>query len=415
LNVPAAGMSAFADRPGDFVDWLCEGGYGFSGSDFVPRRLYRLYVFSVLHRALAFKKAGVRYRFLQDGAVDVFGGRPGSLQLASGRSIEFDSLVLAVGNFEASVGWPERREYLGHPAYYASAWDRDLFGGLAPDARVLLLGTGLSMVDMVLTLAGRGHRGAVFALSRHGLLPGEHEMERCQTIVTPTVQGAGTALDLLGMVNRQLKVARREKGSWQAVVDGLRPFIQKLWQQLSTTEKKKFMEHIRHRWNVARHRIPAASAGVIREWLDSGRLRVLAGQVQAIHRGNVAQDQGFRVVYRERGSGAGLTVEVDCIVNCMGPETNFEKIDDVLIRNLLRKGMIRPDALKLGLDCTPEGVLVERSGLPSSFLYTLGPPAKPVFWEMTSVPEIRVAARQLAALLGKAPTAILKPIHLGGL
>jgi uncharacterized NAD(P)/FAD-binding protein YdhS len=68
--------------------------------------------------------------------------------------------------------------------------------------------------------------------------------------------------------------------------------------------------------------------------------------------------------------------------------------------------MIRPDALRLGLDCTPEGVVVDGKGERSAFLYTIGPPAKGVFWEMTSVPEIRVAAQRLAGLLVSAPMAV---------
>jgi len=123
---------------------------------------------------------------------------------------------------------------------------------------------------------------------------------------------------------------------------------------------------------------------------------IVAGRIESI---STTKENTFCINYRERSSKNRLTIFADAVINCMGPESDYEKLDDPLIKNLLKRGMIKTDQLKLGLDCTPEGIIIDKSGKRSPFLYTIGPPAKSTLFEITSVPEIRIAALQLADLV----------------
>src|SRR5690606_19379696 len=92
---------------------------------------------------------------LQDSARGVV------VHLADGQTVIGDLAVLATGHVHEA------------PAPGLSgAWDAP--APLDPDGRVILVGSGLSMVDRVVTLLKSGHRGEILAVSRRGLVPRAH-------------------------------------------------------------------------------------------------------------------------------------------------------------------------------------------------------------------------------------------------
>lgn len=395
LNVPAQKMSAFPGQSEDFIHWLAEAGYGFGHGSYVPRKIYKIYIQDTLKKELNKKRETARYTFLQDCAVDIIPSS-GLLLLGSGREIQFDKVILALGNFKPGSLNLGDNQYLQHPSYFASSWDPQLLRDPAAIREVFIIGTGLTMVDTVLSLQEQQYRGQITALSTHGFIPAAHRNNPPYEITDLNVRTVGTALDALKIVNKHIKEARRRHIDWQAVVDAIRPFTQEIWLHLPTAEKSRFMEHLRHIWGVARHRMPAECAGIIHKLLSERRLSIVAGRVRSIRPGSVSD---FCIEYQDRSSKKNRRLACDIIINCMGPQSNYEKLDDLLIKNLLAKAMIRTDELRLGIDCTPEGAVIGKNGDRSPFLYTIGPPSKGVLWEITSVPEIRTAALQLAKLI----------------
>jgi uncharacterized NAD(P)/FAD-binding protein YdhS len=392
LNVMADKMSAFPDDSGHFTRWLSGSGLDYNGNSFVPRGIYRRYILDLLNKELAMDKPGLRYAYWQDLAVDLSADRQ-CLLLQSGRQIRFDKLVLALGNFDPAPLSLPGKAYLTHSGYHTAGLDQEPLRDLPSDAGILIIGSGLSMVDMVLCLAHRNHRGPITALSTHGLIPLPHRDGPSYSITGWQPDQTSTALEALRMVRHHFEKAAQQGIGWQAVVNAIRPFTQEIWLHLPPSEKRKFMEHLRHFWGVARHRVPQESAEVLHRLIAADQLSVCGGRIRAIW---INADNTFTVEYRHGSSGEIRTLIVDHIVNCMGPAGDYERLQDPFVKNLIGRGLIRADALKLGLDCTKEGAIRERSGALSPRIYTIGPPAKGILWECTAVPEIRMAALLLA-------------------
>ena len=142
---------------------------------------------------------------------------------------------------------------------------------------VLLLGTGLTMVDVVLTLGAAGHRGPLVALSRHGLSPRAHGVLHSPAIELELAPPTG-----LSALTRSIRRAARhaeaegEETDWRSVVDAVRSGAQELWQRFSPDERQRFLRHLRPFWDAHCHRIPPAVANRIEALRASGQLRVEA-------------------------------------------------------------------------------------------------------------------------------------------
>jgi uncharacterized NAD(P)/FAD-binding protein YdhS len=278
----------------------------------------------------------------------------------------------------------------------AIPWGCDTLSELDPEARVLLIGTGLTMVDTVMSLLDRGHRGPLHALSRRGLLPRHHARlttapELSSAALPPTVSG------LMRLVRAEIKRAREQGLSWQAVIDALRPMTQELWVSLPPEERARFLRHLRPWWDVHRHRVSPAIAGRIDGALRAGQLTVSAGRIAAYRLG----EAGIDVEYRTPRRGTRLLGGVQRIINSAGPACDFDHIRNPLMQALLGRGQARPDALRLGLDVTLHGAMRARNGAISQRLHALGPLTKGMFWETTSAPDIRRQSELLAAHLAQ--------------
>ncbi len=394
LNVPAGRMSAFSDRPHDFVDWLRQRSAGppADAASFIERRVFGLYIRHLLNAEL---KAADRDRFvLSRGEIVGIDIRPGGLRLrrAHGRRIDADIAVLAVGNFPPEV------PAVADPAIYDTAyyrpdpWAADTLTDLDPAAPVLLIGTGLTMIDTAISLLDQGHTGPIHALSRRGLLPRRHAPAASAPLLDrplPTTIAA-----LARFMRAEVARAESEGGDWRSVIDGLRPALQEVWQAMDATNRARFVRHLRPWWDVHRHRIPPAVADRIERARDSGQLEIGAARIASYR----IADSAVEVTVRRRCEDQRTTYRVARIINCSGPGCDYDRIRDPLVRRLLADGHIRPDKLRLGLDVTPHCALRNARGEISRRLYAVGPATKAVFWEMTSVPDIR---RQCESLAGQ--------------
>ncbi len=393
LNVPAARMSAFPDDPDHFLNWLDREGYQYGATAFVPRKIFGEYLNSVIQQAQEEKHERVKLNVFEDDAVDIeVEDRKAQVTLASGEYLYSEHVVLAFGNFLPPHPTVSDLSFTENAKYFRSPWSEGVFEAIGENDRVLVIGTGLSMVDVVLKLANGGHTGKIRAISTRGLLPAVHELGHTYASFADELRPMSRITDMLRAVRRHIEKAEREGSDWRAVIDSLRPVTQEIWLNLSVSEKRYFMQHLSRYWNVARHRMPPEAAKVLERLTAEGRLEILKGRLQRI-----TANGAFHVEFRS--NGAACSLETDAIINCIASESNFRNLDSRLVANLFDRGYIRSDALNFGIDALPNGSVVGQNDENSDVIFTLGTALKGTLWETTAIPEIRTQARQLADLL----------------
>ena len=393
LNVPAGKMGAFPDEIDHFHRWLKWNGYDYSADDFVPRKIFGQYLRSLLQAATESSTGPARLRLINDEAVDVqVKGKP-RVFLQSGEALDTDRVVLAFGNFLPPQPNVPDLSFASSRNYFRSPWMNDLYGTIDPHDSVFIIGTGLSMADVVLHLDKVGHKGKVTAISTRGLLPSVHRLGYTYPSFYEELRPLRRITEILKVVRRHAENAQRDSSDWRAVIDSLRPHTHDIWMNLPAEEKEYFRLHLSRYWDVARHRMPPAAAEKLGELRLSGQLEVVKGRLRDIR----ANGSGFQIRYSS--DGVDNLASADVLVNCIGSETDYKKIDTPLVRNLLDHGLIQPDALRLGLNATPDGHIIGLDNTPSNVMFTLGTALKGILWESTAVPEIRVQARQLASKL----------------
>jgi uncharacterized NAD(P)/FAD-binding protein YdhS len=398
LNVPAGRMSAFHDRPNDFLEWLTSQpdsgtATAVGPGTFAPRRLFGAYIRALLNDEI--KRSGrARLELVKGDVIGLDGtGHQLVLTLDRNRWVQADLVVLAIGNF------PPEPMPIANPAFYDTAfyrpdpWAADALTDLDSDAPVLLVGTGLTAVDAVISLLDQGHQGPIYALSRRGLLPRRHAGV---PLPAPEHEPYPTTVNALTRFLRKETARATAQGSgWQPVIDELRPFMVDVWQTMPLQDRKRFLRHLRPWWDVHRHRMAAQVADRIDAARVSAQLRILVGRV----RDYAIKDDIVEVHYRPRQQDILSTIEVARVVNCAGPGADYDRIQEPLIRDLLAEGVVRPDPLRLGLDVTGNCALLNRQGAISRRLFAVGPVTKGTFWEMTAVPDIRRQTEKLAEYL----------------
>lgn len=390
LNVPASRMSLDPSVPDDFVKYA---GAEADPHAFLPRSLYGAYVNDRLAK-LVCERPG-RLRIYRDEAVAVKrSGAGGSVELRSGRVLEGRSVVLATG---LSPRLPEKSSL---DPRVVDAWDECGLGSLPRYGRVLLLGSGLSALDVTAWLEHFAFRGTVRIVSPRGLLPLPHK--------EPYAHAKGLSADELATMPKGLseritwmrrEVARREAAGegFQAAFDGIRPHIETLYRTLSERDRSAFLRHVRPYWEVFRHRAPTASLDRVARWQAEGRLTRTAGRVVAEDRSG----ERIRVTIRER-NGQLAHDEFDAIVRCIGPALKLADAATPLTASLLEEGLASVDGSGLGLATDGTGRLVEPSGESSSVVFALGAVRRASSWETTSVPDISKQAMAAAAeILGE--------------
>lgn len=400
LNVPAGRMSAFSNDGEHFLRWARARDAAVTGGSFVPRRLYGKYLAELLDDAEADAPATTSLVRLasEARALERLAGGGVRLSLADGRSVTADRVVLSIGNYEPANPPADDGGFYASDDYARDPWAPGALE-VNTDAPVLLLGTGLTMLDVAIALSARGHRGPIHALSRRGLLPQPHRESASAPSHhdRPATLGAWprTARGLLHELRREVREGAAHGVDWREVVTSIRHDTPALWQALSREERMRFLRHLRSFWETHRHRSAPATSARIAALREGGQLVIHGARVLSY----APSAAGTRVSLRRRGADRVEVIEVARVINCTGPDTNLARVRDPLVQSLRADGLIRPDDLGLGLDTDEQGALIGADGRASDDLFCVGPLRKGRLWENTAVPELRVEAAAMARRL----------------
>lgn len=405
LNVRAYNMSAYPDDPRHFLRWLWsrdgDGHVPPSGHAFVSRALYGAYIQDVLAQAQNETRGQARLHLIRGEAVDLRpDGETVPIQLGDGRRLTVDTAVLCIGNFPPSppcIASATAGEAFASDRFVGDPWDLPAIARIDRDAPAVILGTGLTMADTVLTLLDQGHRGPITAVSRRGLLPLRHQETRpYKSFLHPAVM-PHTVLDVLIALKADARRAEAAGFDWRSAFDALRPHHHRIWAHLPMEERRRFLRHARPFWEVHRHRLAPEVADRIDAAREGGQLRILAGRLEDAALTDGGDTIGIRVI--ERGGARRHNLTAAALINATGTNCDYGRIRHPLVRALLDRGLARPDPLRLGLDVTKTGAVIGVDGRAASRLFALGPVSKAPFWEMTAVPELRSQCAEAAGRL----------------
>lgn len=354
LNVPAIGMSAIEQLPHHFANWA-----KVATDAFVPRRRYAEYLRDSLAVATAHQHAAVRH--LRSTITEI-GIAPCRLTVGDGTSLDADAVVLALGN--AAPSQPEWTRNFTIAPVIADPWAAGAIDSVANESRVLCVGTGLTFVDVALSLTRRDVH--VTGISRHGLLPTVHG----PVGEAPTLPDTfSSPLDLMQWI--------RSQPDWRAAFAALRPATQRIWRNFTPQEQQRFLRHARRYWDVHRHRMSRDVASALDTQRHAGRIKIERGDARAL-----AESGAF-----------------DAIILCTGPDDSA-LLNDVPLAQLVANGIVAAGPHAMGIATDPDtGQVCDRKHQLVDGLFAIGPLRRGTLWESTAIPEIRSEAQRLAALL----------------
>ena len=403
LNVPVSrmelgltpGFGAWLDgRRDELAGALVESGLDLA-SAYVPRRLFGDYIEERVAETLRTRGRsglsavrGEAVRLLDDGH---------GVLLTDGREIRADIVVLAMGNLPPRApGGPDRWLY-DTGFFIPDPWAADAFADVGADEPLLLIGSGLTMVDVALRLTQDGHRGSMLAMSRRGLVPRRHVAGGAWAAFLHDHIPA-SPLELLRVIRSEIARAEARGVPWQRVFDAARPAVATIWNGWNDRQRRQFLRHLRPRWDVHRHRMAPRVAAGIDALLKAGQLEITAGRIAA------AYETGSGVIMSLSTRAGERTFTAGHVVNCTGPGADFGRIAIPLIADLRDRRLAVADPLGVGFE-TLDCAVIDGDGQPSSWLFALGPLTRPAWWEITAVPEINLQVDRLVAQLAAGASA----------
>lgn len=407
LNGNAARMSVDPDNPDDLTQWLTThiagGGWPESAEQkvpiselFPPRGLFGVYVQQRLAQArLVGAQQGSTLEHVCAEVVDLQTAVDSvQLTLNDGRRLSAAYAVLATGMFPAAR--TPQKNSSGLNAAALDPWDVAAMRQLDAQSTVLIIGSGLTMVDAVVSLEQAGHRGPTEVFSRHGLLP--HVRRQPPTWVDflaedPSIR---TPRQLLRELRRQCRDAIAQGIDWQAPLDTVRAHIGRLWSQATDVQRRQFVRHVRPWWESHHHRSPPLSAALVERLHRDGRLRIQAASFKGLE---PASGAGVSICLRRRGEADTCVVHGAALINSSGIEYDWRRVARPLPQQLLARGLVRPGPLALGIAAAVDGAVLDAEGQAGSRLFAMGPPLRGMWWESTAVTDVALQAKALAARL----------------
>lgn len=381
LNVRASDMSALADEPDHFVQWLARHGGGLGRHDFAPRADYGRYLQDLLAESVRRSEGRLQtvagevtaLREQADGVeIDIDGRRP----------LQARTAVLATGHRPPST---DSGAYRGNP------WREDTIGDLPRDASILLIGTSLTMIDVLVSLMERGHSGPIVALSRRGLVPHCHP---AAPIPSPEVETRELFTGSLSQRTARFRSMVRHGLGWAGLMQLLRPHNNELWHGLDHEQRRRFLRHLRPWWDIHRHRVAPQIGEIIAAAQARGQLSILAAKIKV----GRTTDHKVDVTIVQRGAADAERRTFDRVIDCRGPRNQVDE-GLPLHAQMVEHGLLRSDPLGQGLDVSETEALIGRNGKVSRRLFALGPLTRGRYTEIVAIPDIRLQAAEVAERL----------------
>jgi len=411
LNGNAARMSVDPDNADDLTQWLTEhiaaGGWPESDQQhvpiselFPPRGLFGAYVQQRLAEAQAVGALhGSTLEHVQAEVIDLQSDDASvRLTLSNGQHLQGALAVLATGMFPAAR--TPQTQSSGLNAAALDPWDVAAMQQLDPQSTVLIIGSGLTMVDALVSLEQAGHRGPIEVFSRHGLLPHVRRQPPAWVDFLADDYSIRTPRQLMRELRRHCRDAIAQGIDWQAPLDTVRAHIGRLWHQATDVQRRQFVRHVRPWWESHHHRSPPLSAELVERLRKEGRLRIQAASFKGLEPSTHGQ---INIRIRRRGESHTSVINGAALINSSGIEYDWRRVARPLPQQLLARGLVQPGPLALGIAADVDGAVLDANGQVVDRLFAMGPPLRGMWWESTAVTDVASQAKALAARMLNKP------------
>lgn len=430
--------------PQDFQRWCAEqriaqsdpGAVAPDGTLYVRRKDFGAFVADTV-RAHAAWPNGSTIHHLQDLATDASTGRGAiDVRTAKGEVLASHLLVLATGNTPPRLPAEFGAALSANPAVVAVPTDLERVRAINKSARVLVLGSGLTALDILSTLIRAGHEGTITVISRRGLRPrpnptkqapapdhvAGNPIDRIDAPVAPFILAAGhppTVRSLLRALRQRIHEVEAAGLTWYAAFDDVRDVLWQVWPGLPLAEKRRFMKRLRPWWDAHRFRAPPQNEAMVREAERQGRIKFQVARLRAVSQ---EVDGQIRVDLLDRDTRSQQVVHFDAVVNCTGLDAAAGMRDNPFLAALHRAGLICADGVGLGFAVDSACRAIGRDGQASDRCRVIGPPTAGTFGDpfgaLFIAAQIRRAMPSMLATLGtsneaKRPQGQPEPIHAG--
>jgi len=413
LNGPTWSHSIVPDDPGHFTRWSesrsilrhDSEALAADGNVYVRRRDYGEYLADTLRAHAHWPATGSGVVHLRDHAVEtVARSATVALRTAGGRMLESEMLVVATGNPLPRLQAPFARSVADHPSVIENPLETTRLARIDPQARVLVVGSGLTALDIVSTLVRAGHRGKVVVASRRGLRPRPQPptAQSGRAAPMPVAAEAVAAADapvplerIMGAVPgfllrdapptlrgwvRALRARIREvevQGeSWHKGFDELRDVVWRAWPLLPMREKRRFLRRMRPWYDVHRFRAPPQNDALVRAAEARGGVEFRAARLLSVE----PRKAGSIEVRFAGRDAAGEHVECfDAIVNCTGLDVAAGLRANPFLASLVEDGWLRIDEAGIGFAVDANCRAIGADGRAHPALRVIGPPTAGTF------------------------------------
>ena len=358
-----------------------------NGTTFPRRSTFRAYLEETVARHAAWS-SGSTILHVRDRAGDILPtGNAFSVMTAGGERHACDLVILAPGHTGARLPAAFGSQAPTQAGIIADPLGASRLPPIAPQERVLVLGSGLTAYDIVSTLVSRGHAGTIDVVSRHGLKPKLQRkppepgqppplpiLERDAVAPESFILSAGsppTVRALLHALRQRVDDLARSGETWDGPFDHLRDIIRQFWPSLAATEKRRFFRHLRPWYDIHRFRVAPQNQAIVSAAEARGQVRFRAARVEGAAPGD---DGGsIRVVLRAHGAGPAQAARYDRVINCTGVDATPHATLP-LYAALLERGLISLDPSGVGVAVDARCRAIGRDSRVAERLRVVGPP-----------------------------------------
>lgn len=350
LNVPSCKMSGFVDEPEHFINWLKLNNLSSNPYGFAKRKDYATY----LQKCLPDNK---NISIIKSEAISVAHDRFWKINCESGLDILAEKLVLACGVF---------LDQNTEPRIINNPWEYNL-DSISKSSDIALVGSGLTAVDILLWLYSKKWQGKITVYSNSGELPLAHNLDSYSKVYDKSWDTDKSLLELFREFKQELKETENQQIYWHNIIDSFRPYTQQIWKKFTENDKRRFLRHLRKKWDKHRHRIAPEVFEKILIMRDSGFFNIEKNSIT---------------------ENASLLSNHDYVINCKGLKSDYTKVNSRLFNDLFDNTMVQSGTLGQGIRAVDNKV--------QDNLYALGYCLNGILWETVAVPELRQQAWDIA-------------------